>query len=318
MAEDEGQLRTDGVPDETLRLYLLGRLNDDERLRLDERLLLENKLAERIVLLESELTDDYAAGRLDATEQEAFVKRFLVTGDRRRQLQLTSALQDYSRSTAEASVSVTTRRKGPSWRERIAELFSLNRPAWAVAGSFAVLLLLTGLVWFVARQRHETQPLIAKYEPTPNSSPAPSTELGTSPAVVKASPEPTPIRKPAESATPAVPPTIASFVLLPGAIRGGSELTRISPPKGPRDVVRLSLIVETGAAGSYRAELATVAGQTVTVLTNLKADTSNAEARVVLKIPARLFRNGDYQIILRGKAGDQSETVARYYFRALE
>ena len=134
MAEDEAQLQSDGVPDETLRLYLLGRLNEDERLRLDERLLLENKLAERIVLLESELTDDYAAGRLDAAEQEAFVKKFLVTGDRRRQLNFTSALQDYSRSTAEASVSVTTQRKGPSWRERIAELFSLNRPAWAVAG----------------------------------------------------------------------------------------------------------------------------------------------------------------------------------------
>jgi len=324
MAEHEGQTGSDGtpaVPDETLRLYLLCRLAEDERLRLDERLLVDHELAERVVLVESELTDDHVAGRLDAVEQEAFTKTFLVTEDRRRHLRFTSALQDYSRSRAASPRPVIMRRPAPSWSERIAGVFSLKRPAWVIAGSFAVLLLLVGVAWLVSMQRRETQSLIAGREPIPTLSPTASPEVLTSPATAKASPQPVPSQRPSESATvteAAVPPTIASFVLLPGAIRGGGELTRIAVPNGRRDVVRLSLVLETVAEGDYQAELLTAEGQAVTALTKLKVDGRNAEARIVLDIPARLLRNGDYQIKLGRKTDGQNETVARYYFRALE
>lgn len=326
MAEHEAQRGSDGpaVSDETLRLYLLCHLANDQRLELDERLLVDNQLAERIVLVESELTDDYAAGRLDQVEREAFAKRFLVTEGRKRQLRFTSALQDYSRSRAAAPVSVMTKRAGPAWRERIAELFSLNRPAWAFAGSLAVLLLVVGLVWFVAKQRRETQGLIARHEPIPTSSPSSpiaSPQVAASPAISSV-PQPTP-----QQQTPVVPipveptlrPTIASLVLLPGAIRGSGDLPRIALPHGERDIVRLSLVLETPAEGTYHAALLTAEGQTVTERSKLKADPGKTEARIVLEIPSRLLRNGDYQIKLsRQRADGQLETAGRYYFRALD
>jgi hypothetical protein len=323
MAEHEAQTGSDGpaMSDETLRLYLLCRLEEDERLELDERLLVDNQLAERIVLVESELTDDYVAGRLDTVERAAFSKRFLVTEGRKRQLHFTSALQDYSRSQAAAPVSVITQRSGPAWRERIAGLFSPNRPAWAFAGSLAVLLLLIGLTWFVVKQRRETQGLMARHEPIPTSSPQASPQVVASPAISSV-PQPTPGQKtpvvPAPS-EPAVRPTIASLVLPPGAIRGGGDLPRIALPDGERDIVRLSLVLEAVAEGTYQAELLTAEGQAVTARSKLKVDTRNAEARVVLDIPARLLHNGDYQIKLsRQKVDGQLETVGRYYFRALD
>ena len=321
MAEPEAQEGSDGpaVSDETLRSYLLCRLEDDERLELDERLLVDNQLAEQIVLVESELTDDYAAGRLDTVEQEAFAKRFLVTEGRRRQLHFTSALQDYSRSRAAAPVSVRPQ-PGLAWRERIAGLFSLNRPAWAFAGSLAVLLLLIGLAWFFVKQRRETQGLIARHAPVPTSSPQPAPQLAASP--VSSLPQLTTAQKTPVVPTPtepAVRPTIASLVLLPGANRGGGGLPRLALPGGERDTVRLNLVLEAGAEGTYRAELMTAEGQTVTARSKLRADTGKAEPKIVLDIAARLLHNGDYQIKLsRQRADGQVETVGRYYFRALD
>jgi hypothetical protein len=321
MAEHEAQTGSDGpaASDETLRLYLLCRLEDDHRLELDERLLTDNQLAERIVLVESELTDDFAAGRLDPVEREAFAKRFLVTERRKRQLHFTSALQDYSRSRTAAPVSVMTRQPRPSWRESIAGLFSLNRPAWAFAGSVAVLLLVIGLAWFVVKQSRETQGLIARHEAIP-SSPQPSPPVAASPAI--SSVQPTPAQTVPVVPTPSEPalrPTIASLVLLSGANRGGGDLPRIALPDGERDIVRLSLVLETPAEGTYQAALLTAEGQTVTARSKLKAGLRNAEARVVLDIPARLLHKGDYQIKLsRHRADAQLETVGRYYFRALE
>jgi len=323
MAEEERQSGSNGsstVSDETLRLYLLCRLGEDERLRLDERLLIDDELAGRVLLAESELTDDYAAGTLDSVERELFTRRFLVTDERQRNLRFSSALQDYAGSQASTPAAITQRTKS-LWRERLANIFDFNRPpALALAGSFAVLILLVGLAWFIATQRSAPQPVIARHEPIPTTSPQALPQIVVSPPVTP-SPQPTPIRKPAALPTlaePTVPPTIASFVLLPGAIRGGGELPRIALPDGERDIVRLSLVLETNVEGVYRAELATAEGQTVTVRSKLKANKKTGETILVLDIPARILQRGDYQIRLTRQTDGQTEPAGRYYFRALE
>lgn len=321
MGEHEGQLGSNEAPggaDETLRRYLLCRLPADERLRIDERLLADDELSARIGLVESELTDDYAAGRLDTTEREAFAQRFLVVEERKRQLRFTSALQDYSRSQAASYVAVPTRRALPSWQERLAAIFSPQRPAWAVAGSFAVLILLVGLAWFVVKHRRETTPSIARNDsPVPAFSP-PAASQDSAPAAVSPVSQPTPAQKPEAVVPPAEPPsTIVSLVLLPGAARGGGELARVTVPAGRRDVVRFTLVFEDEIApGVYQAELLTAEGRSVSVAGNVKIEPGK---RMVVPLSARLLHRGDYQIKLsHGNAAGQAETVARYYFRALK
>jgi hypothetical protein len=310
--EQPGADRVTAASDETLRLYLLCRLAESERLNLDERLLVDDKLAERIVMVESELADDYAAGRLDSVEQEAFARRFLVTETRKQQLRFTQALQEFSRSTTPESAPLIIRPTGPSWRARVAALLSPSRPVWAIAGSFSILILLIGVAWFIARQRRDSTPLIARHEsPTPAFSPAPPANLV--PRVVIS---PTPPREPEAVATPAEHPvTIATFVLLPGAARSGGELKRVAVPGGKRDVVRFSLTLQEAAAtGNYEIELATAEGQAVSLPNKL---TASAGSRLVLDIPARLLHSGDYQIKLAQRnAAGQTEIVGRYYFRA--
>ena len=97
MTDGFKQFETDGseeLSDERLRAYLLGELPEGERLLLDQRLLTDDALAERVRLAESLLIDEYVAGELDARTAEAFQSRFLKTDARREQLRLTAALRD--------------------------------------------------------------------------------------------------------------------------------------------------------------------------------------------------------------------------------
>jgi len=88
-------------------------------------------------------------------------------------------------------------------------------------------------------------------------------------------------------------------------------------PGGERDVVRLNLVLEDDGEGTYQAEVATAEGQKVIVRAGLKV-VRNGQNKIVLTIPARLLHTRDYQVKLeRQKSDGQTESVGRYYFRAL-
>lgn len=305
---------TDGSEEfsgERLRAYLLGELAEQERLQLDQRLLTDDDVAERVRLVEAQLIDEYVAGELDARTAGVFHTQFLKTDARREQVRLSAALRDYSAVSATARPvlrPVATR----SWRERFTEFFALKPgPAWAAAGSFALLVLVLGLAWYLSRQSRQSDAPIAHQPPVNAASPA-ATQTQVVAQVPPAAPTP-PQLKP----TPSEPPVaVASFVLLPGALRGPGEMTRVAVPRGERAILRLSLILEDPAPGTYQAELANADGQTVTVRKGLKPY-KNGQTKIVVDLPARLLQTGDYQIKLGRETDGQFTSVGRYYFRAL-
>jgi hypothetical protein len=65
------------TPEGTLRNLLLHRLSAEQSERLEERLLLEEQLADQLEVEETDLLDDFARGRLSA-EDAARVKRYLL------------------------------------------------------------------------------------------------------------------------------------------------------------------------------------------------------------------------------------------------
>ena len=302
---------SEGFSDERLRAYLLGELAEQERLRLDQRLLTDDDVAERVRLVEAQLIDEYVAGELDARTAGVFHTRFLKTDERLEQVRLTAALRDYA-AQSEAALPVEQPVAARSWRERFSEFFALKPgPAWAAAGSFALLLLVLGAAWYLSRQPRQSETPVAHQPPVNVASP-PVTQT---PAVAQVSP---PVPPPAQlKPPPSEPPiAVASFVLLPGALRGPGEMTRVAVPRGERAILRLSLVLEDPAPGTYQAELANADGQTVTVRKGLKPY-KNGQTKIVIDLPARLVQTGDYQIKLGRQTDSQLESVGRYYFRAL-
>lgn len=78
----------DWKPEEenTIKRYLLDDATPEERQRVEERLLEDDDYGELLLLIEDELTDDYASGALGEREQSLFVRNFLLTPHRRENL----------------------------------------------------------------------------------------------------------------------------------------------------------------------------------------------------------------------------------------
>ena len=80
--------------DETIRRFLLGDLDAAERSNFEEQFLVDDELAARVRLVEFDLTDKYAFSRLSAADQKLFEQTFLLTTERKRKLNVSSALRD--------------------------------------------------------------------------------------------------------------------------------------------------------------------------------------------------------------------------------
>ncbi|MFY9621031.1 MAG: hypothetical protein WAQ99_14555 [Pyrinomonadaceae bacterium] len=313
MTDGFKQFETDGSENfsgERLRAYLLGELSGEERLRLDQRLLTDDDVAERVRLVEAQLIDEYVAGELDAPTAEVFHTKFLKTGARREQLRVTAALQDLASRSA-VVVPVPRAAQKRSWREALAPFLTVKlRSPWVTAGVFALVILGIGVIAYLGPQLPPPEPQVAQH-PSINAASTPAN--ASSPAQVAQVPPPTPQLKP----TPSEPPiAVGAFVLMPGALRGPGETTRVAVPRGERAILRLILILENPAPGTYRVELANADGQTVTVRNHLKPR-ANGQTKIVVDVPARLIQTGDYQIKLARHTDGQLESVGRYYFRAV-
>jgi hypothetical protein len=84
-----------------IRLYLLGKLADSEKERIEQELLANDELFEEILIVEEELADDYVAGKLSHAERADFESNFLATPERQQNLRFAQALNRYV--TAEAN-----------------------------------------------------------------------------------------------------------------------------------------------------------------------------------------------------------------------
>ncbi len=320
--EQPGEREPASVSDETIRLFLLCRLSEDERPGFEERLFIDDGLEERVRLAECEIADDFASGRLSKEERELFNKNFISTAERKQKLEVSQTLRDYSASHPTNKKKFAESENNPSRREKILRLFGFNRPALSFAFSFGVLVLLIGVVWFVIRSaRQSDETAIAGHQTSPSPTPQISLpQFATTPTPL---PVPTTSPTPAPKATPSTVepsqvPQFATAVLMPGALRDGGNTARISLPEGERDILRLQLTLESNEPGTYRAELLTAEGQMVSSAGKLKASNPNAAARIIFDVPARRLKAGDYQVKLSRENGGQLESAGRYYFRALQ
>lgn len=293
--------------DAALRRYLLCLSDETERGNIEARLLADDALDERLRLAEYELADDYAAGRLSAAERGSFVQKFLVTAGRARKVAVSEALHEFTNPPKSVAPVITT-----SWRDKFAAFFSL-RPSYGLA--LGLILLASFLAaWYATRQ--PAPPQIVRHAPTPTPVPAtPAPKPAPQPTRTPA-PVATPPATPKSTATPppAPPPvTIASLALLPGALRDGGELARLTLPRGKNDIARLQLNLEDPQPGLYQVELLTAEGQ------NVAARRSQYRAgKLTVDFPARLLKANDYQIKLtRITADGNNENAGRFYFRVL-
>src|SRR4051794_29745717 len=103
--------------DEAVRRFLLGSLGPTEQSRFEHSLFVDEALDQRVRLAELELADDYSANRLSRADRDRFRQRFLLTADREKKLEVSSALHGNFAGT----VSIA----GAGWWQGVAGIFDL-------------------------------------------------------------------------------------------------------------------------------------------------------------------------------------------------
>ena len=198
--------------DEGVR-FLLGRVTDAERDRIERELFTEGDAFDAMLAAEEELFVDYTAGTLGTDDRRRFESRFLATDAGRRRLESTGAALGVLRRTAPAVVAAPRRR-------------TLDSPLtqWALVAA-AVVLLATA-VWMsreLGRARADAE--AARTE-------ASSAKIQAQNAIREAS-------------RSAPPPLMVSLMLKPGATRSSGAVRRIALPA---DAVTLRLQLESDRA----------------------------------------------------------------------
>jgi hypothetical protein len=283
----------------TLRQYVLGDLEEPQRLEVEKRLVTEPETFDALGVIEQELTEEYLDAMLSSVERTQFEHHYLTTPDRRRNLEFIRQLQKHA-----TSVPATPLHRDPIGSlARIGEFFRLQ-PAWAVS---AVGLMISGAaaLWLVGGRLTSDVPTETVRPAAPVVAPRPATapDAGRTPdpALI---PPPT---APAASSNPEP----ATFSLTPGLLRDQGSLRRVDVPAGAR-AVRLRLELQTSAEQLYRAALLDAQGGEVWAQAELPAEPS----AVTVVVPARVLTRGDYQITLsRTASGGQQEPLATYNFR---
>jgi hypothetical protein len=95
-------MKTETIDRETLRQYLLGRLDAVEEMdsAISDEIFRNDHLAEVVDSVEDEIIEEYAEGSLDAADRKSVEEYFLRSPDRRARLQFFRALQSHFETAA--------------------------------------------------------------------------------------------------------------------------------------------------------------------------------------------------------------------------
>lgn len=323
----------------SMRSYLLGELSEQEREQVEQRLMTDDDLYQRLLLAEDDLIDEYVSGALSDQERAKFSRRFLRVPELQQDVKSVMALRKHALKTA-SQVASRDWPDPPSlslfdWLRKF-----FMRPAVGVAFAAALLAAVALAVWLGTRNaqlRQQVEQLQARQPPALSPQPELSEQLAAERVLnerlseellrqqellaeesrklqqAQAQHRPTPTPKP--DLRPRVPPVFA-FTLGTGAVReSGGGVKEVSVPPGTR-AVRIGLELAANDYRSYRAVLQIVGGREVLPGQGLRAGGGEF---VQLNVPAKLLGPEDYEILLLGLSpSGEYEEVGRYYFRVLK
>lgn len=144
MRESETEMNSKFNDPASLRLYLLGNLDDAAQARIETRLMTDEQFGNEISAAEEELIEDFLEGALTPVESRLFNSHFLTSDVRKAQLREISLLKSYVKD-----LDLRERRTDPVVDSRggfIDSLKAYMRPLLLGSAGLAILLI-GGLIW---------------------------------------------------------------------------------------------------------------------------------------------------------------------------
>lgn len=316
-----------------IRRYLLGDISDEERQRVEQRMLTDGEYFTWVSVLEEGLVDEYVDEQLSAEEQKKFEYYFLSNPQGLEQVRLARGLKDYALKQRRLE-SAQSSADMPKSRQKRFSLFDYLRARVSVsryALAAAIIVALLAGTWMIASLR-SLQNQIAQLRQQPPGITAREQELQQRLAEQqarstkleedlkleqeqKAGLEQELVALKNSQNSDQSHNTLASLLLAPGRIRtAGKDNTLVIYPSVERALFQL--ILRDAEYDGFRASLKTPDGQSIWTSGPLKAQTLGRRKVVQVSLPANLLSGSELFFELQATNGDGNyEAVGNYYFK---
>ena len=316
------------MADETLiRRYLLGQASDTEEQELEDRYVADDSYFEHLVTIEEELIDAYVAGELSGDERRNFEQHFLSSPQRCERVAFARALSTKAGETLTSMAPAVSTVEQQSWWRTWPSFWPVPKPiaqglafaalgvlalvgSWSVLQNYQLRKQLAGLHAEQAALQSESQDLLKLVEQQRTLHQQLSESLEQE-RTTRSSLEQSLQRAQR-------PAAIASFILMPGTVRGEERRTLLIPSNTGAVQFQLDLENEAENSVQYRVAVRTAEDQEVWSQDGLRPRRTAAGRAVILTLPANILVPGDYVILVRmvTSRGD-IEDAGQYSFRTM-
>lgn len=269
------------LTDALLRDFLLGKVDDEERVRIESLFLTDPEAREKVLVIEQELIEDYLEDSLTAEDRGEFLLRYGQTAAQLQQLRITKAIKDWA--VREIALVQPVPDELSIWRRLRARL--RLKPAFVIPIAVtAMIVIVVAGVWLNSRMKRAA----LEQELAQLNTPASLREI---------------------------PERMFSINLSPVAVRSTEPQTVIKRSAAATAIVELHLPwIQTERYPTYHAEIRRVGGDESFTIPNLQPENSG-QYEIRLRFPARLISRGQYQVRLSGiDSGGAAGTSEEYTF----
>ena len=304
-------MRSERDDEKLMVQYLLGNLSEEEQVRIEDRAFADAKYLGALEAAEADLIDAYVRGELSPSERLEFERRFLTSSHRRSKVEFA---RDLVRVTNEskAAQNALLERRPPAWLP-LSNLFRGWNPALQFAGILALLISVAGASWLLVENRAirsrvaaletERRNLETRQEQLRRQLTEEQDRTGKLAADLQ--------KPPSVSA-----PLVASLVLLPGLSRAETGRAQLVL-KPSAQLAHIEIVLEPrDDYPRYSSEIRTRSGEEALIRGNLRRRRSAAGDVVSFDVPTNALDAGEYELTLKGVAGDgRAQDLGYYYFR---
>lgn len=270
--------------DALLRVFLLGKVDDEERARIENLFLTDPEARERVLVVEQELIEDYLEEGLTTGDREAFLLRYGQTPAQRQQLRIDKAIKDWAlRENASSQIIPNSH---SIWDELRTVL--RMRPVFAIPLVVALIIpIVVAGIWVNNRLKRDT----IDWELARLNTPASLREAL---------------------------PQMVSRDLSPVTVRGIEEQTEIKKSSDTQFVELRLPWIEKERYSMYSAEVRRLSGDESFTIRNLQGE-GDGRYVIRLRLPTRILTRGQYQVRLSGfDASGAVSQVEEYPFTVLD
>lgn len=292
-------MKLDANSEILIRRYLLAALSEDDRERVETRLMTDDGFFQQIGLVEDELIDQYLDGELSSADCRRFEETFLCAAERQQKLRFARALRAYAAEHAPAAATTPV-----PWWHSLVRMVNPPRPvlAYSVLAASLVLAVGASLAFYqIAGLKGRISELQAQQQKARSDEVAAQLQLEQEKRSKEEGKETTQMAM-------LNPP---SFLLSPGVQRSAQSFRPIEIADN-QTLIRVKLDLPENPHPAYRAVLLSD-GQEILSLARLKAVETPDQITISLDLPTAGLTAGVYEIRLYG-SGD-SEPMESYVFQ---